>query len=50
MRRGVDGRPSILKQVQKMVISKSVHKMGQNTRKLASKLTETEVKSAGRER
>jgi hypothetical protein len=33
------GRPSILKQVQQMVISKSVHKMGQNTRKLASKLT-----------
>ncbi len=33
------GRPSILRQVQKMVISKSVHKRGQNTRKLASKLT-----------
>jgi hypothetical protein len=33
------GRPSMLRQVQKMVISKSVHKRGQNTRKLASKLT-----------
>jgi hypothetical protein len=33
------GRPSMLRQVQKMVISKSVHKRGQNTRKLASKMT-----------
>jgi hypothetical protein len=32
------GRPSTLRHVQKMVISKSVHKKGQNTRKLASKL------------
>ncbi len=33
------GRLSILRQVQKIVISKSVRKRGQNTRKLASKLT-----------
>jgi hypothetical protein len=33
------GRPSILRKVQKMVITKSLHKRGQSTRKLASKLT-----------
>ncbi len=33
------GRPSMLRQVQKVIISKSVHEWGQNTRKLASKLT-----------
>jgi hypothetical protein len=33
------GRPSILRKVQKMVISKYLHKRGQSTRKLASKLT-----------
>jgi hypothetical protein len=33
------GRPSILRKVQKMVISKSLHKRGQSTRKLATKLT-----------
>jgi hypothetical protein len=33
------GRPSILRKVQKMVISKSLHKRGQSTRTLASKLT-----------
>jgi hypothetical protein len=33
------GRLSILRQVQKIVISKSVCKRGQNTKKLASKLT-----------
>jgi hypothetical protein len=33
------GRPSILRKVQKMVISKSLHKRGRSTRKLASKLT-----------
>ncbi len=33
------GRPSILRKVQKMVISKSIHVKGQSTRKLASKLT-----------
>ncbi len=33
------GRPSILRKVQNMVISKSLHKRGQSTRKLASKLT-----------
>jgi hypothetical protein len=31
------GRPSILRKVQKLVIYKSVHKRGWNTRKLASK-------------
>jgi len=33
------GRPSILRKVQKIVISKSLHKRGRSTRKLASKLT-----------
>jgi predicted transcriptional regulator YheO len=33
------GRPSILRKVQNMVISKSLHKRGRSTRKLASKLT-----------
>jgi hypothetical protein len=33
------GRPSILRKVQKMVISKSLHKRGRSTRKLGSKLT-----------
>ncbi len=33
------GRPSILRKVQKKVISKSLHKRGWSTRKLASKLT-----------
>jgi hypothetical protein len=33
------GRPSILRKVQKMVISKSLHKREWSTRKLASKLT-----------
>jgi predicted transcriptional regulator YheO len=33
------GRPSILRKVQKMAISKSLDKRGQSTRKLASKLT-----------
>jgi hypothetical protein len=32
------GRPLILRQISKMVISKSVQKRRQNTRKLASKL------------
>jgi hypothetical protein len=33
------GRPSILRKVKKMVISKSLHNRGRSTRKLASKLT-----------
>jgi hypothetical protein len=33
------GRSSILRKVQKMVISKSLHKRGRSTRKLATKLT-----------
>ena len=33
------GRPSIMRKVQNMVISKSLHKRGRSTRKLASKLT-----------
>jgi hypothetical protein len=33
------GRPSILRKVKKMVISKSLHKTGRSTRKLAIKLT-----------
>jgi hypothetical protein len=33
------GRPSILRKVQKMVMSKSLHKREWSTRKLASKLT-----------
>jgi hypothetical protein len=33
------GRPSLLRKVQKMVISKSLHIKGRSTRKLASKLT-----------
>jgi hypothetical protein len=32
------GRPSILRKVQKMVISKSLHKRGRSTRKFSSKL------------
>jgi hypothetical protein len=33
------GRPSVLRKVQNMVISKSLHKRGRSTRKLATKLT-----------
>jgi len=33
------GRPSIMRKVQNMFISKSLHKRGRSTRKLASKLT-----------
>jgi hypothetical protein len=33
------GRPSILRKVKKIVISKSLHNRGQSTRKFASKLT-----------
>jgi hypothetical protein len=33
------GRPSILRKVQKIVISKSLHLRGRSTKKLASKLT-----------
>jgi hypothetical protein len=33
------GRPSIMRKVQNMVISKSLHKRGRSTRQLASKLT-----------
>jgi hypothetical protein len=33
------GKPSILRKIQKMVISKSLHRKGRSTRKLASKLT-----------
>jgi hypothetical protein len=33
------GRPAILRKVQKIVLSKSLHKRGRSTRKLASELT-----------